>query len=284
MKILPHAFAKLFAQPVLLHAPFRGVLEHQLLSHMGITVGKMDFSNPTPAPAPTAALPYRVDRIYDTVGNIAIIQIHGVIDKMISEFEMECYGGCDLADIDQALALAGADPAIDTIVLDIHSPGGSVTGTPETAARIAALRDTHEIHAYTSTMCCSAAYYIASQADHIATAPSATVGSIGVYMAILDQTRALEMEGYKVELIKAGQFKAMGASFKPLTDDERDLLQSRVDAIHSDFKAAVTTLRDVKDTTMQGQSFDGTEAESLGLIDEITGANLDEYISGLLLR
>lgn len=277
MKLSPTAFHKLFCSPLLLHAPVREQLERGLLAHMGIVTSEA-ISNDTDK----SKLSYRVGSIYNTFRNVAVVKIHGVIDKMISEFEMDCYGGCDLADVDKALALAANDPAIDTVVLDLHTPGGSVVGTPETAARVAEIRKTKEVHAYTSTMCCSAGYYIASQADQISAAPSAIVGSIGVYMAILDITRQLDLEGIKVELIKAGRLKAMGASFKELTEEERDFLQAGVDSVYADFKKAVTTLRKVDDETMQGQWFDGTEGQRRGLVDSLVMENLDEYVSQLI--
>lgn len=293
MKIAPHAFAKLFCSPLMLHAPVRQGLEHGLLQHMGV-VNIIPQAGPGDPGRPmqdwidfdkdyqATSEQLRVEAVYKKFRNVAVVKVHGIIDKMLTQFEMDCYGGCDLADVDKALALAANDPSINTVVLDIHSPGGSVTGTPETAARIAEMRKRKEIHAYTSTLCCSAAYYIASQADQISAAPSAIVGSIGVYMALLDQTRQLEMEGLKVELIKAGRLKAMGASFKTLTDEERAILQKSVDGIHADFKAAVTTLRKVDNETMQGQWFDGSEGQKLGLVNDLTNANIDEYVSQLI--
>jgi protease-4 len=178
------------------------------------------------------------------------------------------------------------------VVLSINSPGGSVTGIPESAARVAALTKTKEVHAFVDAMACSAAYYIASQADHIAAAPSAILGSIGVYMAVLDATRNLEMEGYKVDLITAGKYKAMGSPFKPLSSEERAMLQSSCDALHADFRAAVKSGRraatdagghqTVADSAMEGQWFDGKQALENRLVDELTGANLDEYVAALL--
>lgn len=293
MKTYPHLFAKLFASPLLLRTPERIAFEQVMEAHMLSSNSSNDRIG-TPVAPDQATVEFfkewdatkdqlRIEGIYTKLGNVAVVKIHGAIDKVLTQFEMDCYGGCDLADVDRALSLAGSDPKIDTIILDIHSPGGSVTGTPETAARVARLRETKEVHAYTATMCCSAAYYIASQADRIVSAPSACVGSIGVYMAIIDQTRQLENEGIAVELIKAGRLKAMGASFKKLTDEERDLLQASVDKIHKEFKAAVTTLRKVKDEDMQGQWFDGTEAHTKGLVDEITELSIDEYAASLLL-
>jgi signal peptide peptidase SppA len=294
MKVLPNAFAKLFCSPLMLHAPVRDSLESALLSHMempGYRAGvgdpgrTMDDWMQYTQDVRATKEQLRVDAIYKKFANVGIVKIHGVIDKMISQFEMDCYGGCDLADVDKALSLAANDPKVNILILDIHSPGGSVTGTAETAARVARIAQTKEVHAYTSTMCCSAAYYIASQADFIASAPSAIVGSIGVYMALIDQTRKLEMEGIKVELIKAGRLKAMGASFKPITDEERGILQANTDRIHEEFKAAVNSKRPkVSTETMQGQWFDGSSGAQNHLVDEATNLSIDEYASRLLLR
>lgn len=298
MKGYPHLFAKLFASPLMLHEPVRRSFETHLLTHMRGGIGVVA---PQAGPVGTPGRPredwitytqdikatqqqLRIDDVLQVYHNVAVVKVHGVIDKKISQFEMNCYGGCDLDDVDSALAIARDNPKVDTVALDFHSPGGSVTGTPETAARVAELRKTKEVHAFVGTQCCSAAYFIASQCDRIAAAPSACVGSIGVYIALLDETKALEMEGLKVEFIKAGRLKGMGASFKPLTDEERALLQAEVDSIHKSFKKAVTTLREIGDEDMQGQWFDGAGAKKRGLVDELTNASLDEYVAELLLR
>jgi protease-4 len=234
----------------------------------------------------------RIDKVYRRYGNVAVVQMNGVIDKRLSQFEMQCYGGYDLADFDSALQLAASDDRVERVVLAITSPGGSVAGVPESAARVARLTAAKEVRAFVDVQACSAAYYIASQADHIAAASSATIGSIGVYMAMVDQSRALEMEGYKVELIKAGKYKAMGAAFKPLADEERAMLQASVTDLHEQFKAAVRSGRraatergghqTVSDAAMEGQWFDGRKALEHRLVDELTDANLDEYVSELI--
>jgi protease-4 len=205
---------------------------------------------------------------------------------------MECYGGYDIADFDRALIQVAADPAIETVVLNINSPGGSVSGVPESAARVAALTAIKEVHAFVDVMACSAAYYIAAQADHIAAAPSAILGSVGVYLTILDATRAAEMEGLKVELITAGKYKAMGSPFKPLSGEERAMLQDQVTRLHADFRAAVKSGRraptergghqTVSDASLEGQWFDGGQALAARLVDELTNASLDEYVAALL--
>lgn len=286
MKTYAHLFAKLFAQPLMLHAPVRQSFENALLARM------QGDSIPVALPAADTGeigakikdrkREYRMASIYATYGNVAVVKIHGVIDKVISDFDMECYGGCDLQDIDNALAQAANDPRITHVVLDIHSPGGSVVGVKETAARIAALRATKEVHAYVAGMACSAGYYLASQADIISAGESAVVGSIGVYIAVLDASRWYAEEGLEVQVLKAGEYKTMGAQWRALTDKEREYLQASVDACYADFKAAVTALRSVDDATMQGQWMSAQAGREQGLVDQLTGATLDEYVAALI--
>lgn len=282
MKVYPHLFAKLFATPLLLTPATREAFERELLGRMGNFNPASSSDLPSPITRSESAT-RRMNAMAEVFGSVGIIHINGVIDKGMSDFEAECYGGCDLNDVCNALGMFAADPRIERIVLAINTPGGSATGVSETAARIAAMRDTHEIHAFIDNQCCSAGYWIASQCDWIACAPSAITGSIGVYMALLDQTKALEMDGLKVNLIKAGRLKAMGASFKELTDEERALLQKSCDALYAEFTLACSANRAISNESMQGQSMTGKDALAANVVDELTSMTLDEYVASLLL-
>ncbi len=269
----------------MLHGPARVAIERELLARMGAnhvqTPRAMDddyaSDNDEPAEEPQS---WRMQRVLERCGSAAVVTISGVIDKHVSNMDLSCYGGCDLADVDAALGECADDPNIDLVILAINSPGGSCMGTPETAARVKALCKDKEVICFVDGVCASAAYYIGSQADLIVATPSSMIGSIGVYLAVLDESRAMEMEGYKVELVKAGTFKAMGASFKALTPEERSLMQSSVDEIYGEFTEAIRSMRpSVKDETMQGQCFRGAKAKAAGLVDDLVGVSLDDYLS-----
>jgi signal peptide peptidase SppA len=188
-------------------------------------------------------------------------------------------GGCDLADIRQEIAAALVDDGIKGIVLDIDSPGGTVTGVEETAGMIESARAVMPIIAHTSGMACSAAYWIGSAASALYVEPSAVVGSIGVYMAMLDTSRAMDAAGVKVDLIKStdSPLKAAGFPGTSLTDAQRADLQAGVDHIYAKFSAAVSRNRPKAGReTMQGQTFFGDQAAANGLADSI--ASLDQTI------
>lgn len=282
MKIYPHLFHKLFCTPLLLLPSARHAFERELLGRMGVATMDHRDSKVPEAETRSESATRRMNAIMDTYGDVAVINVQGVIDKAMTDFEMDCYGGCDLNDVNSALASAQTNRSISTVVMNMNTPGGSATGVAETANRIAQLRQTKEVRSYIDSQCCSAGMWLASQCDRIDIAPSAYTGSIGVYMALLDQTKALEMEGLKVNLIKAGTFKAMGASFKELLPEERAMFQKSVDDLYAQFTAACTQLRKISPDAMQGQSFNGRDALAAGLVDGLTEQSLDEYVADLI--
>jgi len=209
---------------------------------------------------------------------VAVVPVYGVLAKNLSAFEESCGGGTDINPIAHALMQAEKDPEVVKTVLDFDTPGGEVTGIPETGARIRKLALSKPVIAFSDATTASAGYWLASQADEFYGTPSSRQGSIGVYSAWLDQTLALEKAGYSLELFAAGKHKAMGMPFRGLSDEERDMLQANVDAIYRDFKAAVTSnRRGVAEETMQGQMFRAPEALERGLLDGIV-ADWEEFV------
>ena len=207
---------------------------------------------------------------YCVMDGVAIIPVKGVIGQGVSQIEKSS-GMCDVNDVEDMLDLAMADESISAIMLDIDSPGGTVSGTPELASKISAIRETKPVISYANGMEASAAYWIGSQATASFASESATVGSIGVYLPILDSSRAMEMQGLKMELFKAGKFKGAGVQGTSLSDDQKAMFQSRVDHIHGMFKASVRDGRgrNIADEDMEGQDFIGSQAVDNGLVDGI---------------
>ena len=197
---------------------------------------------------------------------VARISVSGVIGKNVGAMG-RALGMYDLNDLEASLQKAEADQQVQGIVLDINSPGGTVTGVPEIAAMIREM-DTPVI-AYTSDMMASAAYWIASAADAIYASPSASVGSIGVYSAMLDASRYYDAMGLRVELFKSGKYKGMGMEGVPLTDEQRELIQSEVDSLYDWFASDVSRNRTISPIYMQGQSLLGKEAAEVDMVDAI---------------
>jgi signal peptide peptidase SppA len=192
---------------------------------------------------------------------VGIVSINGVLMKRPGFFERILLDATDMDEIAVALEAARDREDVQAVFLDIDSPGGMVNGTPELAALVADVSKAKYTYAFTDALMCSAAYWIASQADAIFATPSARVGSIGVLMPMLDDTKAFEQEGLKVELFAAGKYKSIGVAGVSLTDEQRTLLQSQIDEIYGDFKAAVLARgRRITPDVMEGQDFSGRKA------------------------
>jgi len=215
----------------------------------------MDEENAEPNAAWTLAAP-----------GVACVPLYGVLGKNISLMEAMC-GGVDVGTVSAAITACNADPRVLAIVLDIASPGGSVTGIPELAQQVA--QSVKPVYAFTDDECCSAAYWVASQTrGGIYATPSSMIGSIGVYLALLDQCVAMELQGLKLELFVAGAHKGLGLPGRPLSDEDRALLQGGVDKIYAWFSSQVQATRPgVASASMQGQVFDGQDAAAAGLVD-----------------
>lgn len=209
-------------------------------------------------------------REFCLVDNVAIIPCEGIVGR---KFDSVLYSsGVTSVDIFTRLVqTAAADEEVDALLLSFDSPGGQVMGTPEAAKAVANARAVKPVVSYADGLCDSAAYWIASQADVVYATPSADVGCIGCYMALIDSSRAYETEGYHVNLFKSGKYKGMGYPGTSLTDEQRAMLQSDVDRIAAEFKAAVRSGRgrNISDDVMQGQSFSVEEAQRVGLIDSV---------------
>lgn len=199
---------------------------------------------------------------------IAHIPINGAIGQKLTPFERG-EGAVDVLDVANEIDEAEDNADVRAILFDIDSPGGMVLGTPELADKIKAMRKPK--YAFTDGLMASAAYWIGSSADAIFSTPTASIGSIGVYVPVIDSTGWHAQRGIKVDLIKAGRYKGAGYPGTALTDSQREHLQARVNQIYGMFTGAVKARRPMaQDTeTFQGQTFLAAEALSRGLVDFI---------------
>jgi len=223
-------------------------------------------------------------RFYSTVEGrpeIAVVPIYGILAKNAGFMEEVCHGVTDINGIQHAIAQAAAAKEVKTLILDLATPGGQVTGIPEIGALVRGVTKMRgkTVYAFTDERCCSAGYWIGSQADEFYTTPSATVGSIGTYLAWLDESVKMQLEGVRLEFFGAGKHKGMGLPGKPLSQEDRALLQGKVEQINGWFTSAVLGARGkVSDETMQGQTFNGPEAVARHLADGVV-SGWDEFLA-----
>ena len=225
------------------------------------------------------------DDLYSTDNGVAVINIEGVITKKLNLF---CclFGGTSTELVGEAIKAAIADPEVDSILLYVDSPGGSVDGTAELAELIYSLRGEKPITAFTDGMMASAAYWIGSAADEIyISGDTVDVGSIGVIATHLDVSKALDDIGFNFTLIQAGRYKTVGSPYKPLSEGDHSVIQSEVDYIYAAFVRAVAKHRgaseaDVLSDMADGRIFIGNQAVKAGLVDNVS--TFDALIADLI--
>jgi signal peptide peptidase SppA len=240
------------------HAAIRTVFERAMSS--GLLDSRLEESSLLDL------FPKRRPLTIDDATGIASIHVMGPLGKNLSKIEQSCGAtGFEQIRADYAKAL---EKSARGILLDFDSPGGTITGTPELANLIAS--KPLPTVAYTEDMMASAAYYLAAGADAIFASPSASVGSIGVYIPWMDTSAAYERAGYKPDPITntGGDLKAIGFGGK-LSDAQRAHLQEEVDEDFDNFKAHIANYRAVPDSAMRGQVMSGRKAIEANLVDRI---------------
>lgn len=189
----------------------------------------------------------------NTPGTVALIPIVGVIShRMNMMAELSGGGGCSIEMLTKQFRAAMSDPNCKAIVFDIDSPGGSVDGVAELASEIFNARSQKKIVAVANCQAASAAYWLACSADELVVAPSGQVGSIGVFGAHEDLSKALDAEGIKISLVSAGKYKVEGNPYEPLSDEAKAALQSKVDEYYGMFTKAVAQGRAVSASDVRG--------------------------------
>ncbi len=165
--------------------------------------------------------------------------------------------------------------SIKAIVIRINSPGGAVAPAQEIYREIERIKKKKPVVISMETVGASAAYYIASNATRVVCSRGTITGSIGVIMMLPDIHKLAEKIGVGVNIIKAGKFKDIGSGIKPLTDDEKQILETFAVEIHDQFindvasgrkgKISMEKLREISD----GRFFSGEKAQEYGLVDDM---------------
>jgi len=201
---------------------------------------------------------------YVTQGGTGVVQVQGFLAMGLTKFD-KMTGASDMGDISDAIDEMLANPAVKRIAFEIDSPGGTVVGTPELADKIASIP--LPTMSYARKLMASGAYYTGSQSDYVIASPSAIVGSIGVVAVDESYEEAFKNMGIKVEVFRAGKYKAPNIGGEGYTQEMRDMEQSTIEAMAEEFKQTVLRKRSYASRDdMEGQVFTGREAANKNLI------------------
>ncbi len=214
---------------------------------------------------------------------IAVLPLYGVVTQrgnMVDDISGP--GSTSTQQFTSALRQVLADDTVGQILIDIDSPGGSVYGVAELASEIVKARAQKPVVAVANSLSASAAYWIGCSASEFYVTPGGEVGSIGVWQAHFDYSKALEEEGVKTTLVSAGKCKVEGNPYVPLDPEAQAFMQSRVDDYYNAFIQAVAVGRgvsvdDVRNGMGEGRVLGADAALAQRMVDGI--ASFDDVLA-----
>lgn len=212
-------------------------------------------------------------------GSVAIIPVKG---NMLKYGTMCEYGTTEIASF---MMDAVAHKNISAIVLDTDSGGGAVDAVAPLVDVIRMAKAAGKPVVASVDMACSAAYWVASEADYIVAdnGISAEIGSIGVMMSFVDVKGYHEEKGIKFHTIYSSESSEKNKAFELALEGKYDMIrEEELDPLARAFQKAVKANRAGKLNTqakgiLNGKTYFAEEAQAVGLIDRVgTGSTAVE--------
>ncbi|MDO4727198.1 MAG: signal peptide peptidase SppA [Porphyromonadaceae bacterium] len=200
--------------------------------------------------------------------------------------------GIDSEKISKELLKLADDDKIKAVVLRVNSPGGSAFGSEQIWHSVGVVKAKKPLVVSMGDYAASGGYYISCQADRIFAQPTTLTGSIGIF-GIFPNTKGLvDKIGLKFDNVKTNKFSNFGEMYRPMTDEEKAILQKYIEQGYNLFTKRCADGRGLSQDSIkaiaEGRIYSGIDALSLGLVDELGGlneaiafaaqkANLDSY-------
>ena len=217
-----------------------------------------------------------------TANKIAVVQLDGAIASSSDSGFFALDTGA--SSVLKSLIKAQTDNDIKGLILKINSPGGTVGMSQNIYNQIIRLRQKKPVVVVLEDVAASGGYYIACAADRIIAQEGTLTGSIGVIFSFMDYHSLLSDKlGINPVVIKSGKFKDIGSSTRPITNEERELMQEIINDSYAQFLAAIDYGRIKRNDNYSakkviltqenlrkyadGRVFTGRKAQQLGFVD-----------------
>jgi len=192
---------------------------------------------------------------------IAVVEVYGTI--------------YDSKETVRQLKKWGKSESIKAIIVHIDSPGGAVAPSQEIYDEIIRIRTEEDkiVVASMLSVAASGGYLIACAADTIIANAGTITGSIGVILQYPTAGKLFERVGVEYQTVKSGELKDVGALDRPMSDNERKMLNAMIMDTYEQFVDVVEEGRELDRDAIyslaNGSIFSGRQALELGLIDEL---------------
>ncbi len=180
--------------------------------------------------------------------------------------------------ISKAIAEARKDEKVKAIVLRVNSPGGSALASDVIWREVVLAKKVKPVVVSMGDVAASGGYYIACAASKIYASPNTITGSIGVFGVMFNGQKFLNNKlGITIDTVNTAKHSDLGSIYRPLTADERAVIQQEVEHVYDVFTKKVAEGRKKTqaeiDSIGQGRVWSGADAIKIGLIDAFGGLN-----------
>jgi protease IV len=202
---------------------------------------------------------------------IAVIFAQGAINS--GEGDNESIGSVTTSN---AIKKARKDDKIKAIVLRVNSPGGSALASETILREMELAKAVKPVVVSMGDVAASGGYYIACKADTIVANPTTITGSIGVFGVLMNFEKMMKNKlGITTDRVKTNAFADLASPTRPLTQEERAIIQNQVERVYDKFITHVAEGRNMSkeevDSIGQGRVWTGKDALELGLVDVMGG-------------
>ncbi len=201
---------------------------------------------------------------------VAVVRVHGSI-SMADSGGVFPEASTTPQKVKEMLDKAERDGSVKAILVDINSPGGSVVASEEISRDIKSA--SKPTVCWLGEIAASGGYYVASACDYIVADRATITGSLGVISVFPEYSKLLEKIGVNMTVIKAGEFKDFSTGFRPMTEEEMEMMEEVVEETYEFFIADIAQNRNLSMEYIKsiagGQVYTGKRALELGLVDEV---------------
>ncbi len=170
------------------------------------------------------------------------------------------------------------DDKVKAVVLRVNSPGGSSLASDVIWREVMLTKKVKPIIVSMGDYAASGGYYISCAADSIYAEPNTITGSIGIFAVVPNFQKFFNDKlGLTFDGVKTGKYADLGDVSRPLTPEERLILQNMINRGYDDFTKAVATGRKKSqayiNSIAQGRVWTGEQAIKIGLVDKLGNIN-----------
>jgi protease IV len=209
-----------------------------------------------------------VERASGTSDKIALIVMRGLISSSVPGN----VGDSMVDDLRAALRQAREDDRVKAVVLEVDSPGGEVTASDQIYTAVTRTRARKPVVVYMDTLAASGGYYVSCGGKFLMANDTTITGSIGVIIQTFNYEQLFNKIGLASVVFKSGKLKDRLNGARPITPEERTLVQDFVMKTYDKFLGIVAKERNLpadnlRNTIADGRILSGREALDNKLID-----------------